>query len=802
MWNILVRLMLRNRPGILAVIGIVTFLMAWQGLSVKLSYNSNLMLPASDSSVITYNHFRQKFGEDGSVLVIGVTNKNMFRLDEINAWYNLTREINKIEGVEGITSITKAANLVKNDSLRQYEFLPLVNGPLKTQAEADSLKKVIFSLPFYSGLLFNPETETYLMAVTLDKNKLNDKSRITVTDNIVKRAQQYEEETGNDLHYSGMPYIRSVMTQKTKSELFLFIFLSIGVAAIILYLFFRSFKVVLSSLIVVTVSILFTLGVVNLLGFKITILTGVIPSLIVVIAIENCIYILNKYHQEYKNHGNKIRALSRVIQRIGPASLMVNTATAAGFAAFILVSNQMLREFGIVAGISIIIEYVLCILMLPIIFSYMKPPSEKHLSHLNNKLFSKLLDKIIYLIEFRRPAIFIVAGALTLIGIIGMLNLKTSGKVVDDISDKNQLAIDLKYFENHFGGVMPFEIWVDTKKPKAVLRLSTIEKIDELQNEVLKHKEFSKPLSVAELSKFARQAYFNGNADMYSVPNSQERNFVFSYFPRQAGTQQGLLNSFIDSTQQHTRVSFQMADVGTNEMKRILNDIEPKVKEIFPADKYNVRITGNSVVYTKGTEFLVHHLFQSVLIAIGFISLLMVLMFSSFRMIIISMLPNIIPLVITAAIMGFAGVPVKPSTIIVFGIALGISVDNAIQYLSRYRHELKLTGNNMKLSALNALREAGFSMIYTSVVLVLGFSVFIVSSFGGTQALGLLVSTTLFIAMFFNMMVLPSFLLVLDKFAVTKAFESEPFIEIYDGEDQTGAEEDQTEETKEISDRA
>lgn len=785
--------MLRNRPAILVIIGLLTVFMGWQGLSVKLSYNNTAMLPTSDSSVLLYSRFKEKFGEDGSVLVIGLTNKNMFRLDQINAWYDLTNEIARIDGVEGVTSITRAANMVKNDSLKKYEFKPLMTRKLETQAQADSLRKQVFAIPFYEGLLFNPETETYLMAVTLNKDKLNDKARLTVTDNIVNTAEKFAFKTGNDLHYSGMPYIRSVMTKKTKSELFLFIFLSIIIAAVILYLFFRSVKVVFSSLIVVAISIIFTLGLINLLGFKISILTGVIPSLIVVIAIENCIYILNKYHWEYRLHGNQVRALSRVIQRIGPASLMVNTATAAGFAAFILVSNQLLHEFGIVAAISIFIEYALCILLLPIIFSFMDPPSEKHLSHLDSRFFGNALEKIIYLIENRRKSIFIAAGVLTIVGIIGMLNLKTSGKVVDDFGEKDPLTVDLKYFEKHFGGVMPFEIWIDTKKPKAVLRQKTLEKIDELQTVVLEHKEFSKPLSVAELSKFARQAYFNGDPSMYQVPNSQERNFVFSYFPREAGNQKGLLNSFIDSTQQQTRVSFQMADVGTNEMNRLLKDIRPKVQEIFPSDKYTVEITGNSVVYTKGTEFLISHLLQTVLIAIGFISLLMVMMFSSFRMIVISMLPNIVPLIITAAIMGFAGVPVKPSTIIVFGIALGISVDNAIQYLSRYRHELKLTNNNIKLSAINALREAGFSMIYTSVVLVLGFSVFIVSSFGGIEALGLLVSTTLFIAMFFNMMVLPSLLLVLDKFAVTKAFAGESFIDVYDGDDQESEEDTSTE---------
>ncbi len=788
MWKFLVRFIFRNRPGILIGIGILSVLMAWLGSGVQLSYDNSRMLPSDDSIVIEYDAFKKKFGEDGSVLVIGVTNPDMFKLNEFNAWYDLTNDMMKIDGVEGVTSITKAINIVKNDSLRKYDFLPIVKSKPTAQSEVDTLKNVIHNLKFYEGLLFNSKSNTYLLAVTLNKVRLNSKSRLEVTDNIVERAKAYSAKTGHELHYSGLPYIRSVMARKVQKELFMFIFLSIVVAAFILFLFFRSFKVVASSLVVVAISIIFTVGLIGLFGFKITILTGVIPSLIVVIAIENCIYILNKYHWEYRQHGNKILGLSRVVQRIGFASLMVNTATATGFAAFILVSNQMLREFGIIAAISVMIEYILCIFLLPIIFSYMNPPTEKQLKHLDNKIFGTILERIIYLIQYKRKWIFGLATLLFAIGIIGMLQMKTSGKVVDDISKNNILYKDLKYFEREFGGVMPFEIAVDTKKKKGVMKLSTIEKIDELQQVVLANKEFSKPLSIAELSKFAKQAYFNGNSEMYSLPNSQEKNFVLSYFPRKAEAKQNMLNSFIDSTQRYTRISFQMADIGTNDMNRLLDSIRPKVAEIFPSDEYKITITGNSLVYTRGTEFLIKHLFQSVLIAIGFISLLMALMFSSVRMIAVSMLPNIIPLIITAAIMGFTGVPIKPSTIIVFSIALGISVDNAIQYLSRYRHELKVTGNDISKSTINALREAGFSMIYTSIVLVFGFSVFMVSSFGGTQALGMLVSTTLFVAMFFNIMVLPSLLLVLDKYVVTKSFKSEPIIEIYDGEDEINGE--------------
>ena len=778
MWKYLTRILLRNRPVVLIVILLLTVFMGWKSRDVKLSYDNASILPADDSFIVDYNDFKQKFGQDGSVIVIGVENPDMFKLKDFNLWYDLTSDMTKVDGVEGVMSITKGVTIQKNDSLKQFEFLPLVPVRPEKQATVDSLKNKILSLKFYDGLLFNSKTEVYILAITLKKTVLNDKIRLSITDNIVNRADQYAQQSGHQLHYSGLPYIRTVMARTVQHELFLFVLLSIIIAAVILFLFFRSYKVVLSSLVVVGISIIFTVGLISLFGFKISILLGVIPSLIVVIAIENCIYILNKYHWEYRNHGNKILALSRVVRRIGFASLMVNTATAAGFAAFILVSNQLLREFGIIAAISILMEYVLCITLLPIIFSYMDPPTDKHVKHLDNKIFNGILEKILFVIQYKRKWVFTIAVLLLVTGIVGMLNMQTSGKVTDDIHKGNPLYLDLKFFEKQLGGVMPFEISVDTKKKKGVMLFSTIQRIEQLQNEISKNPEFSKPLSVSEFVKFAKQAYFNGNPEMYTLPNSMEKTFVLSYFPKKADGKQQLLNSFIDSTQRITRISFQMADIGTKEMNRLLDSIRPKVDSIFARKDYDVKITGSSVIYARGTEFLIKHLLMSVLLAIGFISVLMALMFTSIRMIAVSMIPNIIPLIITAAIMGFTGVPIKPSTIIVFSIALGISVDNTIQYLSRYRHELKLTNNNIKLSTLNALREAGFSMIYTSIVLVLGFSVFMVSSFGGTQALGLLVSTTLFIAMFFNMIVLPSLLLVLDNYLVTKAFKSEPVIDI------------------------
>lgn len=758
--------------------------MAYKGQGVSLSYENSSLLPEKDSTRQEYEEFRKMFGEDGNVIVIGAVNPDIFSLDQFNAWADLGDSLKRIAGVQEVVSITRAVNLIKNEETHEFEVLPTVAQKPKSQSEADSLKNLILGLKFYEGMLFNPTTKATLMTVTLDKQKLNDKTRIPLIGKIVETVEAYKENSKVEIHLSGMPYIRTVTMQKIKHELFMFIIISTVVAALIMFLFFRSVKVVMSSLLVVLVSIMWVLGTMALFNYKITILTGVIPSLIVIIVIENCIYILNKYHWEFKSHGNKMRALSQVIHRIGFASLMTNAATALGFAAFILIPNQLLREFGVVTAINIMVLYILCIILLPIIFSWLAPPTPRQLKHLDSNFFGAILEKVIFLISNRRNTIYGIAAGLILLGVVGLSMMKTSGKIVDDFRADDPILADLKFFETHFGGVMPFEISIDTKKRNGVMNYANIQKIDELQHAINEHPEFSKPLSLVEVFKFARQAYYGGDSSNYSLPGSMEKNFILGYIPQKIGTGDAtnganLLRSFIDSSKQITRVSFQMADVGTRHMDSLLSDIRPKVDSIFSPEKYDIAITGNSVVYAKGTNFLIRNLFESVLIAVGLISLLMIFLFSSARMILVSMVPNIIPLVITAAIMGFSGIPIKPSTIIVFSIALGISVDNAIQYLSRYRHELKATNGNIKQSAISALEEAGFSMIYTSIVLVLGFSVFIVSAFGGTQALGILISTTLLIAMFFNVLVLPSLLLTLDKRLVSKAF-TEPIIEIYE----------------------
>jgi len=782
MWQTIVRLILRNRLAILIIIGLLTIFMGYLGSNIKMSYEMARMLPETDPISIEYDNFKEQFGLDGSVIFVAIQDPKLFTVDHFNSWYNLSNEVLDINGVQEVVSVARLYNLLRNDSLKKFEFLPIISEEVTTQHQVDSIKSIIYSLPLYDGRLFNRETDVSLMMITLDKEVLNSKARIGLVNEIKETVDKFGEKYTIDVKYSGLPYIRTVTSKKIQDELLLFVFLSLIITSVLLFILFRSGRAVLFAMLVVIIAVIWVLGTTVLFGYKITILTGILPPLLIVIGVENSIFLLNKYLNEYRLHGNKVLALSRMISRIGNANLLTNATTAAGFAAFIITSNELLVEFGIVASVNILVTYLLSLFILPILFSYFPVPTAKHLQHLDKGFINIIVTRVTNIILTKRTIIYIITSVVFVGAIYGITRLKTTGNIVDDISKKEKLYKDMIFLEQNFKGVMPLEITINTHKRNGILRLSTLKKIDQLQDTLALYNEFSKPLSVVEVVKSAKQAFYKGNEKMYSLPNNQEKNFILSYVPDLGSGNKGILNAFVDSNFQTTRVSVQMANIGTNDINRILTDIQPKIDAIFPPDKYDISLTGTSVVFLKGTNYLVKNLFMSLMLAVLIITILMALIFSSARMIIISLIPNLIPQILTAGMMGYFDIPIKPSTILIFSIALGISVDNTIHFLSRYR--LQLRHNNWKIrpAVLGALIETGYSMVYSAIVLFFGFYIFTLSSFGGTEALGYLVSFTLIVALLSNLFVLPSLLLTLDKRIITKSFK-EPYLEVFDEEE-------------------
>ncbi|UPT68863.1 MAG: efflux RND transporter permease subunit [Sphingobacteriales bacterium JAD_PAG50586_3] len=696
--------------------------------------------------------------------------------------YDLGVNVSKIKGVQSMLSITQLQNLVKDTTEGVFKFQKIMNRRPGTQAEVDSIKGEIYNMPFYDELLLNRKSNVTVMLLTLDRKIVDSKNRLALVTQITDLGDKFTQTTNIETHYSGLPYIRTINTKRLSSELILFSLLSILITAIVLFVIFRSFKAILIPMVVVFLSLIWSIGTVVLFGYKLSALTGLIPPLIIIIGIPNCIFITNIFHREFVNHGNKIKAIARVIVRMGMALFLTNFNTAVGFATFTFTESKILSEFGVVSSINVMLVFIFSIVHVPILFSYVDAPPPKHTKHLDYKWMANLVKRIMWLITHHRIAIYAVTVVLLGISVWGMTKMRTTGALTDDIPKRDKVYTDLVFLEDNFHGVMPFEIVVETEQKKGIVKYTTIKKIDEVQKILAEYPEFSRPVSIVEIIKYAKQAYYNGNPDQYGLPDRDELNFIYDYIPKgKDGKRDELTKPFIDSLQQKTRISVQVADIGSAEMKDLLKSVRPRIDSIFPKDKYKVTITGSSLVFVKGTDYLVDNLLWSLLAAIILISGLMAFMFSSFRMVLISIVPNLIPLVLTAGIMGFADISLRISTILVFNIAYGIAIDSAIHFFSVYGHELKKNTQDIKQSVEASLKETGFSIMYTSIILLFGFSIFMLSKFGGTQALGMLICITLFTSIFTNLLVLPSLLMSLDKVIMIKSLR-EPYAELYDEE--------------------
>ena len=780
-WEGVARLILRNRfPLIIILIGITLFWISqWQHM--RFTFTEANLLPDNHPQNIQYNDFLSLFGEEGSVLLIATKDPALFSTEKLTAWKALSEQLNAFDEIDVVLSIDNVKELVKNKQKKKFELTPLLEAiPKDSSSLAKFKQKLFLELPFYQNLLFNKDSGTVRMAIYMNQDVVNSSARKDfVLNTFIPLIDAFEKKNEMKIHRSGMPYIRTLNAQNIVDEIGMFVFAAMGVTSLIFFLFFRSIRATFISVIIVLMGVSWALGTLGLLGYEITVLTALIPPLIIVIGIPNCIFLINKYQQEVAKHGNQVKSLQQVIVKIGNATLMTNLTTASGFATFTLTNSTLLKEFGVVASINVIGIFVLSLLIIPIAYSFMPLPNEKHLNHLNNKTIDRFVQWMENYVRHKRINTYIISVIILIFSIIGIYTINISGSILEDMPKKQAFFKDILFFDKEFDGIVPLEILIDTKRKDGVLKLSTLKRMERLNESIALIPELSAPTSVVNAMKYAKQAYYNGNPNYYALPSPQENNFILSYF-NQSNNNENILSNYVDETGQYTRMTTFMTDIDTERMEEIEIELKREVARIFPEERYNVSLTGKALLFLKGTKYLIKNLVLSLALAIFLIALFMAYMFRSFKMIIISLIPNLLPLLITAGMMGFLGIPLKPSTILVFSIAFGISVDDTIHFLAKYRQELIESNWKIQRSVYAALRETGVSMFYTSIVLFFGFSVFMISNFGGTVALGGLISMTLLFAMLANLVLLPSLLISLKDTVANEEVLKAPKIQIID----------------------
>ncbi|MEQ9288515.1 MAG: MMPL family transporter [Cyclobacteriaceae bacterium] len=783
MWSKLSRFILKSRLFLLVILVAITAFMGYQAQFVEWSFNLANIVPGDDPEMVHFKEFQQTFGEDGNILAIGIKDSSVYNTHNFRKLSYLSQELEKIDGVSNVLSLTNLQMLVKatinegGKEKKKFKLTPIFPSIPDSEVELDSMLQEAMKLRVYSGQLINPENGANMILVSIDKSVLNSETRNVVISDILFASQAFENDTKIKLHYAGLPYVRYTNTVKVKKELNFFLVLSLIVTGFILFLFFRSWQAVLFPLIIIGVIVVWVMGTLSLFGYQITLLTGLIPPIIVVIGIPNSVYMLNKYHQEYVTHGDQNKALGRIIRRIGIVTLITNFTTAVGFLVLGFTDIVILREFGIVAGLNILATFIVSLIMIPVVFSYLPAPTKRHTKHLEFKPLDKVLTAFDLIVHRHKYIIFTVAALVSAVSIYGVSKIEAVSYMVDDLPEDSPVKQDLYFFEENFSGVMPLEIIVDTGVKKGVQNLKNLRKIDEFEQFLDSLEHISQPISVVSFIKATRQAFYNNNPSQYDLPNNRDKAFILRYLSEDTD-ESGIANSFVDSTGQKLRVSLKIADIGSKRMDSLVNDvIKPRVSEIFDDSKLRAVVTGTTLLFIKGNKFLIENLLTSMAIAFFIIAIIMAVLFGNFKMIVISLIPNIIPLLITGGMMGYAGIPLKPSTALIFSIAFGISVDDSIHFLAKYRQELFLNRFFVPVAVSKSLRETGASMIYTSIILFFGFVIFSASEFGGTVALGALTSTTLLMAMFTNLIVLPALLLRFDT--GKRNVQSHPLIETF-----------------------
>ncbi len=772
-WKNIAKFILNNKVLLLSFLLALTGFMAYFAVNVKISYELPKILPKSDPNYKLYESFKSKFGEDGNVLLIGIETDKMYQLDFMQKWYDLAESIKKVPGIKRVAANINLQEIEKDEIAKQFKFKPLLASRPTAQWQVDSLKTKLENLPIYDGLLYDQTRKAHLMLVTFNQKTLNDFSRFAANDAVEAQSKAFGEANNLEVHLSGMPYIRSIFSGQVSAELKMFLVLAILVTCIILALFFKSLKLVLTALIVIGIGIASTLGIIYLLGYDITLLSGLIPPLVIVIGVPNIIFLVNKYHEEYAHSKNKYQSLITSIEKNGPTLLLANITTSIGFGVFAFTSSKLLSEFGAVAAINIMLTYLVTMILVPIAFYLMKDPSPSNLAHLEGKRITKIIDIIEKVVMSKRTLTYWIIGFLVVVSVVGLSQIKAIGYVVDDLPSDHSLFKDLKWIEAKFKGIVPFEVAIDTKEEGKALSPQILTKIKRTEREFAKYDDFTKPISLVTATKFIYQAYRGGDAKYYQLPGIDELQKLGAYNSSASG-KENQFNSFLDSTKRYTRISFQMADRGTVRTKELIATLQPKVDSIFnfnsetgamlpKNEQVEAKITGNGVVFALGNQYLLSNLVESTFEAIVLISIIMAMLFLNWRMVIISILPSLIPLLITAGLMGYLGIALKPSTILIFSIAFGISSDGTIYFLTSYKDELRKPGMSIKNAISNTIQNTGVSMFYTAIILFAGFFIFSASTFKGTQALGLLISITLLVSMICNLILLPAFIATIDK---------------------------------------
>ena len=710
---------------ILLSIGIITILFGYIAFyspqKLRVDFSLEQMFPEKDVDRDKYINFINEFSREDDIAIYIYETDSIFSSKSLIQIAEISSEIELLNGVETVLSLGN-----------------LDNGRLLE--EKLDIKNWLNNHPIYSqGLISkNGKMGSIIINLTDDIND-HDSRELTISE-IGGLLNQYTEYIW---HGSGIPVMRTSYIHFVNKERSIFLPIAFIVVTIVLLILFRQIKCVILPLIAIGVTLIWVAGIMSLLNISINVVSYLVFNLLMIIGVSDAIHILIKYHENLNNNFTKDQSLIKVIREIGAALFLTSFTTAIGFFSLMLTNINITKEFGFMIGVGVILLFILTIIIIPAILSLIDIPDRKHIKRLILGEKFHAAESINNLNQTHPKKILTISLIFFVITILGLFKMDYDSTIMDDLKPGNKLYDDMEFVEKHFGGTLPLEVVINFKTENNALLKENLLKVDEFKLRLGEIDEIGTIISYTDYLKIINEEFGVGRR---ILPENINEALSLIY----------LLDNpinLLNVNNSKGRITSRISNITTSRGESLKEEITLLSKNIFDNDT-EILITGSTLLALKTNRHLVKNLTFSFLIASSIIFLSMVFLFRSKRLALLSILPNILPLMVAGALMGYLGIKLRPSTAMTFSIALGIAVDDTIHFLSRFRKEYKIY-KDYEVAIKVTLLTTGKAIINTTIILGLGFIVFIFSQFVPNHEFGILATIILVIALAGSMTLLP-----------------------------------------------
>jgi len=720
---------------------------------LRFNYVFEDFFPVDDPDLAYYQKFKQMFNNDNDYLLIGVINESgVFEKEFLTNLDSLTQTLNTVDNVTHVNSLTN----VERPAITPLGLfkIPLVHVNDPSRYSQDSLR--IFQNRLLVESLISDDSKA--TAILLKHDFLQSKEG---ADKLVNDVTSIVSKFSFDKVYiAGKTYAQGVFIEKMKVELAIFLSASILLVIGFLAFAYRSWWGVLVPLLVVMLATVWILGTMGLTGKTLDILMVLLPTIMFVVGMSDVVHIMTKYIEQLRLGFSKEEAIKTTFREVGLATFLTSLTTSIGFLTLLTASIAPIQEFGVYTALGVFMAFIVAFALLPSCLVFLKKPkvSEKVV---NRSAWFGTLSKSFLLVLKHGKLVIATNLILTAIAVFGVTQIVINTYLIEDLPQDAPLKQAFLFFDRNFGGSRPFEVTAEVKNGHDIFDPEVLKEIDNVESYLRNDFEAGNVVSPVTMIKGLNQAINGGVTSKYKLPETaKDWNKVNRYLKRADSRE--LSFKLITSDKQTGRISMRVGDIGSNLSLQRTEDLKEFIRTETDTSLVSFVVTGTSNLIDKNNEYLSRNMFQGLAIAFAVVALIAGVMFKSLRMILITLIPNIIPLLLVAGIMGLAGVTLKLSTSIIFTIAFGIAVDDTIHFISKLKIELS-KGKPLLYALKRTYLSTGKAITVTSLILSGGFLTLLLSSFGGTFYTGLLISLTLIFALVIDLTLLPVLVLYFYK---------------------------------------